>query len=35
MSALANLAGLFPPTGDDEIWNPDIKWQPIPGEFTN
>lgn len=29
MSALANLAGLFPPT-DEEIWNNDILWQPIP-----
>ncbi|XP_066485259.1 prostatic acid phosphatase-like [Tiliqua scincoides] len=29
MSALSNLAGLFPPSGD-QIWNPDIHWQPIP-----
>lgn len=29
MSALANLAGLFPPT-DNEIWNENIPWQPIP-----
>ncbi|XP_055296490.1 testicular acid phosphatase homolog isoform X2 [Sitodiplosis mosellana] len=30
MSALVNLAGLYPPTGDD-IWNEDISnWQPIP-----
>lgn len=29
MSAQANLAGLFPPTGD-QVWNPDIRWQPIP-----
>lgn len=28
-SALANLAGMFPPT-DDEIWNDNIPWQPIP-----
>ena len=29
MSALANLAGLFPPTRD-ELWNPQIQWHPIP-----
>uniref|UniRef100_A0ACB8FUS9 Uncharacterized protein n=1 Tax=Sphaerodactylus townsendi TaxID=933632 RepID=A0ACB8FUS9_9SAUR len=29
MSAQANLAGLFPPT-TEEIWNPQIPWQPIP-----
>ncbi|XP_061442963.1 prostatic acid phosphatase-like isoform X2 [Rhineura floridana] len=29
MSAQANLAGLFPPSGD-QIWNPKIIWQPIP-----
>lgn len=33
MSAQANLAGLFPPTHDDEKWHDDILWQPIPGEF--
>lgn len=29
MSAASNMAGLFPPNGD-QIWNPDIPWQPIP-----
>nr|XP_060637800.1 prostatic acid phosphatase-like [Anolis sagrei ordinatus] len=29
MSAQANLAGLFPPSGD-EIWNPELLWQPVP-----
>lgn len=29
-SALATLAGLFVPTGD-EIWNKNLLWQPIPG----
>lgn len=29
MSAQANLAGLFPPT-DEEKWNNEISWQPIP-----
>ncbi|KAG4080083.1 hypothetical protein HA402_014523 [Bradysia odoriphaga] len=29
MSAQANLAGLFPPTGDQK-WSDDILWQPIP-----
>lgn len=29
MSALSNLAGLFPPTAA-EIWNSNIPWQPIP-----
>lgn len=32
-SAQANLAGLFPPTHDDEKWHNDLLWQPIPGEF--
>ncbi|RZC38364.1 prostatic acid phosphatase, partial [Asbolus verrucosus] len=29
MSAEANLAGLYPPRSD-QIWDPDIPWQPIP-----
>ncbi|XP_078579278.1 prostatic acid phosphatase-like [Branchiostoma floridae x Branchiostoma japonicum] len=29
MSAQANLAGFFPPSGN-QVWNPDILWQPIP-----
>jgi hypothetical protein len=29
MSALANMAGLFEPEGG-QIWNKDIKWQPVP-----
>ncbi|XP_032091750.1 prostatic acid phosphatase-like [Thamnophis elegans] len=29
MSAQANLAGMFPPIGD-QIWNPELLWQPIP-----
>ncbi|XP_050957392.1 lysosomal acid phosphatase isoform X2 [Labeo rohita] len=29
MSAEANLAGMFPPTGSD-MFHPDLKWQPIP-----
>ncbi|KAL4222131.1 hypothetical protein ACF0H5_018171 [Mactra antiquata] len=29
MSAYSNLAGLYPPT-EDEQFDPDVKWQPIP-----
>lgn len=29
MSALSNLAGMFYPT-QAELWNNDIKWQPVP-----
>lgn len=29
MSAQANLAGLFYPF-DEEIWNENIRWQPVP-----
>lgn len=29
MSVAILLAGMFPPSGD-EIWNPELIWQPIP-----
>lgn len=30
MSAQANLAGMFPPTTEQEKWHESIAWQPIP-----
>lgn len=29
MSALSDLSGFYQPVGND-VWNPDINWQPIP-----
>jgi hypothetical protein len=29
MSALSNLAGFYPPKGQ-QIWEKEINWQPIP-----
>lgn len=33
MSAAANMAGLFPPSGE-QVWNPQIDWQPVPVHTT-
>ena len=33
MSAVTNLAGLYPPKGGD-IWDAQLPWQPIPVHTT-
>lgn len=32
-SAAANLAGMFPPEGN-QVWNENLSWQPIPIHTT-
>lgn len=29
-STECTMAGLFPPNSNEELWNPQLKWQPIP-----